>query len=92
MEHTLQINLILFREKQQDGFSEWSREIGDVESLRNYLRTSRIGRVSLRTFLSPLNRFVTIKSWVTPDQLTHDNFLWLINNPGNEERFININH
>jgi hypothetical protein len=90
METRSKTNLIIFREKQQEGFSEWSQELGDLECLRNYLKTKRIGRISLRTFLSPLNKFITIKSYVTPQQLTSDNYLWLIDYSENEARFISI--
>ena len=92
MENISQINLIIFREKHREGFSEWSQELGDLECLRHYLKTKRIGRISLRTYLMSLNRFVTIKSYVTPEQLTSDNYLWLINYPENESRFISVVH
>ena len=74
MEHTLQVGRIFFREKQQDGFSEYSRELTDLEDLRNFLRINMITRVSLRINLRSLNRYINIKSLINPKELTQNDF------------------
>lgn len=83
---------ITFREGRNQNFVEWKQEFENLESLRNYLRIKMIKLISLRVFVQPLDKTITLKSYVTPSDLTADNYRWLQESRLPEEKFIMVNH
>jgi hypothetical protein len=83
---------ITFREGRSQNYVEWKQEFDNLESLRNYLRIKMIKLISLRVFVQPLEKTITLKSYVTPSDLTSENYRWLQESSLPEEKFIMVNH
>jgi hypothetical protein len=83
---------ITFREGRSQNYVEWKKEFDNLESLRNYLRIKMIKLISLRVFVQPLEKTITLKSYVTPSDLTAENYRWLQESRLPEEKFIMVNH
>jgi hypothetical protein len=83
---------ITFREGRHQNYIEWKQEFDNLESLRNYLRIKMIKLISLRVFVQPLDKTITLKSYVTPSDLTAENYRWLQESRLPEEKFIMVNH
>jgi hypothetical protein len=83
---------ITFREGQNQGLVEWKQEFNDLESLRNYMRIKMIKWISLRTFVRPIDKMITLKSYVTPADLTQENYRWLQDANLSDEKFIVVNY
>jgi hypothetical protein len=83
---------ITFREGQNQGFVEWKQEFNNLESLKNYMRIKMINRISLRTFVGPIDKMITLKSHVTPADLTQENYRWLQDSSLPDEKFIMVNY
>jgi hypothetical protein len=83
---------ITFREGQNQDFVEWKQEFNDLESLKNYMRFKMINRISLRAFVRPIDKMITLKSFVTPADLTQENYRWLQDSSLPNEKFIMVNY
>ena len=83
--------VVFFKEGDQQGGKVWNREFDNLECLRNYLRFKTIQRVSLRTFVEGLGKLMTVKSHITPNELTQDNYMWLQENDSSGDKFIVVN-
>jgi hypothetical protein len=83
---------ITFREGQHQNWVEWKKEFDNLESLKNYLRIRMIKSISLRMFVQPLDKVITLKSYVTPADLTVDNYRWLQESTIPDEKFIMVNY
>lgn len=83
---------ITFREGRNHNFVEWKQEFENLESLRNYLRIKMIRLISLRVFVQPLEKTITLKSYVTPSDLTVENYRWLQESKLQGEKFIMVNY
>lgn len=83
---------ITFREGQSQGFIEWKQEFNSLDSLRNYMRIKMIKWISLRVFVRPIDKMVTLKSYVTPADLTQENYRWLQDSSLPDEKFIMVNY
>jgi hypothetical protein len=92
MENTNKPMPITFREGQPQNFVEWKQEFDNIESLRNYMRLKMIKWISLRMFVRPLEKTITLKSYVTPADLTIDNYKWLQESTLPDEKFIMVNY
>lgn len=82
---------ITFREGQHQNYIEWKQEFDNLDSLRNYLRIRMIKWISLRMFVGPLEKIITLKSYVTPADLTMENYRWLQESTWPDEKFIMVN-
>lgn len=83
---------ITFREGRNQNFVEWKHEFNNLESLRNYMRIKMIRWISLRTFIRPIDKMITLKSFVTPEDLTQENYKWLQDSSLPAEKFIIVNY
>jgi len=83
---------ITFREGRHQNYTEWKQEFNNLESLKNYLRIRMIQLISLRMFVQPLEKTITLKSYVTPSDLTADNYRWLQDSDFPDEKFIMVNY
>jgi len=83
---------ITFKEGQKDKMKVWNYRFENLESLRNYLKIKMIQRVSIRAFVSGLNKMVTLKSYIAPNDLTEENYNWLSEGGSDEEKFIMVNY
>ena len=83
---------ITFREGHNQGFVEWKQEFDNLESLRNYMRIKMIKWISLRMFVRPIEKMITLKSYVTPADLTPENYRWLQDSSLPDEKFIVVNY
>jgi len=84
--------LVYFQEGDQLTGKTWNKEFDNLECLRNYLRIKTISRFSLRTFVDGLGKLMTVKSHITPNDLTQDNYMWLQENTSSQEKFIVVNY
>ncbi len=48
--------------------------------------------ISLRMFVEPLEKTITLKSYVTPSDLTAENYRWLQESSLPDEKFIVVNY
>jgi hypothetical protein len=83
---------VTFRAGHDQDFVEWKHEFSDMESLRNYMKLKMIRNISLRVFVRPIDKMITLKSFVTPSELTTDNYKWLLDADSADEKFIVVNH
>jgi hypothetical protein len=83
---------ITFRESQPQGFMEWKHEFDNLDSLRNYMRIKMIKWISLRMFVRSIEKMITLKSYVTPSDITPDNYRWLTDSSLPDEKFIVVNY
>jgi hypothetical protein len=82
---------ITFREGRHQNYIEWKHEFDNLESLKNYLRIRMIKLISLRMFVEPLEKTITLKSYVAPSDLTAENYRWLQESRMPDEKFIMVN-
>jgi hypothetical protein len=83
---------ITFREGRNQNYIEWKQDFDNLESLRNYLRIKMIKIISLRVFVQPLDKTITLKSYVSPSDLTAENYRWLQESRLPGDKFIMVNH
>ena len=83
--------MVFFREGDQQNGKIWNKEFDNLECLRNYLRFKTIRRLSLRTFVDGLGKLMTVKSHITPNELTQENYIWLQENDDSGDKFIMVN-
>ncbi len=83
--------MVFFKEGDHNGSKVWNKEFDNLECLRNYLRIKTIQRFSLRTFVDGLGKLMTIKSHMTPNELTQENYLWLQEQDDPGDKFIMVN-
>jgi hypothetical protein len=91
METTKKKTIVSFRYGDSENRQIWNKEFDNLESLRNYLRVKTIQRLSIRTFVEGLGKLMTIKSYITPNELTQENFIWFQDSNSPEEKFIVVN-
>ena len=84
--------VVFFREENRQSSKAWQMEFDNLECLKNYLRFKTIRRFSLRTFVEGLGKLMTIKSYITPNELTQENFMWLKENSTSGNKFIVVNY
>ena len=84
--------VVFFKEENRQSGKAWQMEFDNLESLKNYLRFKTIRRFSLRTFVEGLGKLMTIKSYITPNELTQDNYMWLKENSASGDKFILVNY
>jgi len=82
---------VFFREEGRQKDKMWQMDFDNLECLRNYLRIKTIDRISLRTFVDGLGKFMTIKSFITPNELTQENYTWLREEMAHGDKFIAVN-
>lgn len=83
---------ITFREGNKQHLVEWTKEFSNIESLRNYMRVKMIQNISLRVFVRPMDKMITLKSYIQPADLTMDNYKWLLDSESSGEKFIVVNY
>ena len=92
MEKELNKALVFFKEEDQKNGKAWHMEFDSLECLKNYLRFKTIQRFSLRTFVDGLGKLMTIKSHITPNELTQENYMWLQEDTASGEKYIVVNY
>jgi len=92
MEKELNKARVFFREEGWKNGKSWHREFESLEGLKNYLKFKTIQRLSLRTFVDGLGKLMTIKSHITPNELTQDNYSWLQDDTASGNKFIVVNY
>lgn len=92
MENIQKTMPITFREGLNQGFVEWKHEFNNLESLKNYMRIKMIKTISLRVFVPPMHKMITLKSYVSPADLTPENYSWLQDSNLADEKFILVNY
>jgi hypothetical protein len=83
--------VVFFKEEDPHNGKEWHMEFDNLECLRNYLRIKTIQRFSLRAFVDGLGKLMTIKSYITPNELTQENYIWLQDKIAPGDKFIVVN-